>query len=217
MTIEEIEKLKIDDYKEILTQNVIARDNHNSDYEPSIEQLIAEFEIYKANLIREENERLASLKYKETFKERVAKIQPNLHKLVSSYLLQFPNVGGSYDPKAFNEANIEKEECEYWRCKAKKPTLVELEKEHVKVIEQEKKNKKDKYQEAFEKLRVKRNQKLQATDYTQLADAPLSAQEKKLFREYRNYLRSLPKLHNENSIEKAEVPSFEHFLEHIRQ
>lgn len=50
---------------------------------------------------------------------------------------------------------------------------------------------------------------LRKTDYTQLADVPLSSEEKKEYREYRNYLRNLDKLHNNTSIWNAQVPGFE--------
>lgn len=44
----------------------------------------------------------------------------------------------------------------------------------------------------FEKLRAERNKKLQACDWTQLADSPLTAQEKTDWVTYRQSLRDLP-------------------------
>jgi hypothetical protein len=57
-------------------------------------------------------------------------------------------------------------------------------------------------------LRDKRNGYLVETDWTQLSDSPLTAALKKEYKEYRNYLRVLPTLYNENSIESAVVRTF---------
>jgi len=57
-------------------------------------------------------------------------------------------------------------------------------------------------------LRHKRNIKLLETDYTQLADSPYSSDDKKKYREYREYLRNLPNNYNEGTIINFKVMSF---------
>lgn len=68
---------------------------------------------------------------------------------------------------------------------------------------------KDKIGFAWDRFRKNRDKKLKETDYTQLADVSLSSEEKKTYREYRKYLRDLPKMHNNTSIWDAEVKSYE--------
>lgn len=58
-------------------------------------------------------------------------------------------------------------------------------------------------------IRNTRNKLLQETDWTQLPDISLGMDEKKEYRNYRAYLRTLPTLHNSDSIVKAKVYSFE--------
>lgn len=55
----------------------------------------------------------------------------------------------------------------------------------------------------MERVRLERNRMLQLTDFSQLADVPLSNEEKKKYRQYRRYLRELPKL-----IEREQVLEF---------
>lgn len=62
-------------------------------------------------------------------------------------------------------------------------------------------------------LRYKRKLMLQDTDFTQLADSPISADVKKQYREYRKYLRDLPKSYNDNTITKFKVMSFDAWKE----
>lgn len=63
------------------------------------------------------------------------------------------------------------------------------------------------------RLREKRDRLLQETDKTQLADFPIDTKLRGLYREYRVYLRDLPKLFNEETIKTAKVKSFEEWLE----
>lgn len=58
-------------------------------------------------------------------------------------------------------------------------------------------------------LRRKRNLKLLETDWSQLPDCELNVDERKDFRSYRAYLRTLPALHDNSSILTAKVYSFE--------
>jgi hypothetical protein len=64
-------------------------------------------------------------------------------------------------------------------------------------------------QQAWSLLREKRNLLLAKTDWTQLADCALSTEEKKEYRSYRSYLRSVPRLYDDNTVAIAKAYSFE--------
>jgi hypothetical protein len=66
-------------------------------------------------------------------------------------------------------------------------------------------------QECWKLLREKRNRLLKATDWTQLSDTELSTDERKEYRNYRNYLRVLPKLYDDSSIVNGKVYDFENW------
>lgn len=72
---------------------------------------------------------------------------------------------------------------------------------------------KDRKEFAWKIFRNSRNKFLLETDYTQLPDAPLTSLQKSEYREYRKYLRDLPKAHNDNSIWSAKVLSFDQWRE----
>lgn len=61
----------------------------------------------------------------------------------------------------------------------------------------------------WKEFRKKRNLILSMTDWTQLPDSELSVDERKEYRSYRSYLRTLPSLHNDDSIINAKVYSLE--------
>jgi hypothetical protein len=63
--------------------------------------------------------------------------------------------------------------------------------------------------DSFIDLRIKRDKLLRESDWTQLADVVMSQDERKQYRVYRQYLRDLPKLHNEISVLSADVYCFE--------
>jgi hypothetical protein len=58
-------------------------------------------------------------------------------------------------------------------------------------------------------LRTSRDRMLKLTDWTQLPDTELSTDERKEYRNYRSYLRVLPKLYDDATIIQAKVYSFE--------
>lgn len=62
-------------------------------------------------------------------------------------------------------------------------------------------------------FRRERNIKLAKTDYTQLADAPLTSEKKTEYRKYRKFLRDLPKNYDNITIWDASVPEFEEWKE----
>jgi hypothetical protein len=64
-------------------------------------------------------------------------------------------------------------------------------------------------EELWAVFRKKRHLKLRETDWTQLADVDLETEERKEYRQYRNYLRELPSLYNDSSISHAKVYSFD--------
>jgi hypothetical protein len=61
---------------------------------------------------------------------------------------------------------------------------------------------------AWAKLRYDIRKQLEATDYTQLPDYTGSQEDRKMYREYRQFLRDLPKTYNNKSVLKAKVPTF---------
>lgn len=67
----------------------------------------------------------------------------------------------------------------------------------------------DAVQQCWILLRTSRNRMLKLTDWTQLADTELSTEERKEYRNYRSYLRVLPKLYDDATIMQAKVYSFE--------
>lgn len=68
---------------------------------------------------------------------------------------------------------------------------------------------------AWKILRVKRNKLLDQTDKTQLADFPADTKTRKKYKEYRDYLRNLPKMYSDENIENAKVKSFDEWLEWV--
>lgn len=60
----------------------------------------------------------------------------------------------------------------------------------------------------MERLRIERNDMLYKTDFSQLADVPLSNVEKKEYRQYRKYLRELPVLIKREQVLQFKVLSF---------
>ncbi len=63
------------------------------------------------------------------------------------------------------------------------------------------------------KLRARRNQLLEQTDKYMLSDFPIDTKLRGKYRDYRDYLRTLPKIFNDETIDKAKVKSFEEWLE----
>lgn len=65
--------------------------------------------------------------------------------------------------------------------------------------------------EFLDQLRTRRNEKLQESDWTQLADSPLSEEQKQRWRDYRQALRDLPSLYQDDqtvNIENIVWPDF---------
>lgn len=62
-------------------------------------------------------------------------------------------------------------------------------------------------------LRAKRNKLLEQTDKYMLSDFPITTQKRTHYKNYRAYLRDLPKLYDDNTISKAKVKTFEEWLD----
>jgi len=61
---------------------------------------------------------------------------------------------------------------------------------------------------AWAKFKYDILENLEATDYTQLPDYNGSQEDRKMYREYRKFLRDLPKSYNDNTVLNATVPTF---------
>lgn len=62
-------------------------------------------------------------------------------------------------------------------------------------------------------LRAKRNKMLDETDKTQISDYPCDTKTRGHYKEYRKYLRDLPKLYNDETVKNAKVKTFEEWLD----
>lgn len=91
-------------------------------------------------------------------------------------------------------------------------SLEEYDKKRLKQIDIEKTRKIKK--DPWIHIRTERNSLLHNTDWTQLADAPIESKTKKLYREYRKYLRDLPILYPK--VSKVNIVNFKDFTKGIR-
>lgn len=62
--------------------------------------------------------------------------------------------------------------------------------------------------DAWYLLRAKRDKLLLETDKYMLSDFPIDTKTRGLYKDYRNYLRGLPKMFSEETIKTAKVKSF---------
>lgn len=70
--------------------------------------------------------------------------------------------------------------------------------------------------DAWYKLRKVRDQYLADTDKYMISDFPIDTKTRGQYREYRVYLRSLPKMYSEESVKSAKVKTFQDWLEFKR-
>lgn len=66
--------------------------------------------------------------------------------------------------------------------------------------------------DAWYRLRMKRDQYLTETDKYMIADFPIVTQERVKYKDYRHYLRNLPKMFDEETIKTAKVKNFKEWL-----
>jgi hypothetical protein len=69
----------------------------------------------------------------------------------------------------------------------------------------------------WEALRSDRNEALDATDWTQIADCALDSKVRQLYREYRQYLRNLPLSYNDSTIEQYKIMDFSTWREFFKK
>lgn len=82
---------------------------------------------------------------------------------------------------------------EYYEKLIKNEPNVKIAEKRLRLLEDLRvKNKEDKLRLELDRVVRERNSILKDTDWTQLADAPLDSNQKKLYRKYRQYLRDLP-------------------------
>lgn len=62
-------------------------------------------------------------------------------------------------------------------------------------------------------LREKRNRLLAETDKYMLSDFPVDTRTRGLYRDYRQYLRNLPKMFDNITVKTAKVKTFEEYIE----
>ena len=66
------------------------------------------------------------------------------------------------------------------------------------------------------RFRAARDTLLKGSDWTQLADAPMTTADRVDWKKYRQYLRDVPSLHTDVTIENAKVASFEEWRAGVR-
>jgi hypothetical protein len=152
---------------------------HPSLAKPSLNDLEAEFLVYKAELIAAEEARLAELSRIAALRARLAAFDadPALPCARLGLHLQQPNWAIIHKEiiEQNNVALLEQMETEWAAFQAEQSAQAQ-----VNVMDQ---------------LRAGRDDALAASDFTQLADAPLTSEEKAEYRTYRSYLRSLPAIY----------------------
>ena len=63
------------------------------------------------------------------------------------------------------------------------------------------------------RLRKTRDELLNLTDKFMISDFPIDTKLRTRYKEYREYLRALPKMYNEDNIKTYKVKTFEEYLE----
>ena len=167
---------------------------HESLIKPSYEEVQSEFATYKQELIDAEQSRLAEVARVDSIVQRLSVIlDPNIPLLRLGLLNSQPNYAMIY--KGIVDQNdtqlLEQIESEWaaYQVELAAQTQVNI----------------------MDQLRANRDEALRASDFTQLADAPLTSEEKAQYRVYRNYLRSLPSIYLGGHQIEPIVLTFEQF------
>lgn len=91
--------------------------------------------------------------------------------------------------------------------------LTQLEEHYAnEIAAQQRRELAEREREGWLKVRELRNNMLLKTDWTQVTDAPLTSKQRLLYREYRQYLRDVPKLFSR--YDEVKIMSFDEFLKH---
>lgn len=159
---------------------------------PSEQDLLDELEVYKAELRAEEDARLAEIARLNDLKQRFEDLFD-----------QRMAMGGRdiSNPAAYFRDEI-------YKCQDK--AVAEQKMQELESADQAFKVEYEASQAAqpLEDMKVIRDKKLFETDFTQLADAPLTSEQKGEYRNYRQHLRDLPqKIANQQKLDYV-VPTF---------
>ena len=162
---------------------------------PSQQDLEDELVVYKAELTVIENARLAEIARKEDLKSRFAALYDKRMAMdgqdIANPAAYFRDEILNIEDKALAEQRLAA--CE----NASEAFRVSYEAAQVAI--------------PMDDMKAERNVALTATDFTQLADAPLTSAEKAEYRTYRQHLRDLPeKVENQQKLDYV-VPTFEEF------
>lgn len=160
---------------------------------PTNQDLQDELVLYKAELTTAEEARLAEI-------ARVEDLKTRWKNLFDKHLSN----PGITNPEAYFRDTILKEEDK---------NLAESRLAAIEVVDAAEKVKYDNDQAKIpmDELRKERDVLLADTDFTQLADAPLTSEEKTEYRNYRTFLRELPEKINNQQWLEYRAPSFEEF------
>lgn len=149
----------------------------NSELKPTLEQMENQLSLYKAELQAAEEARLAEIARREAMQARLDAIKDSA---MACYKLGLVQDG-------FNFALIAKDIID----SNNETLLAQIE---AKDAEFQAELLAQNQVDAMTELRKARDLMLSKTDFTQLADAPLTSEEKAEYRGYRAFLRSLPTL-----------------------
>ena len=207
MKLSDIEKLKLKDL-ELRLRRQIAFSDKKDIKDVTIDEVVLAFEAYKTQLRNAENIRIAEVERLRTLQIRIDELGKDHGLLVSYYLKNKSHNSGGYNSAAFDKHHVDKSDCKFWRYNIPKPTLEEL--ESIRISIKNTQVEKDS-QRKWKEVRQERDSILQATDYTQIADCPITSAEKAEYRGYRSYLRSIPEQYSQATIDTAIVMSFSEY------
>jgi len=170
----------------------VAQLNPDKGVKPSAVDLADELEIYKQELRDIEDARLAEVARIQNLKERWSQL---------------------FDSRMAVDNSIANPDA-YFRDEILKHEDKDLAEQRLQDCENKSQAFKVQYEAEQEQLpmdvmKKERDEKLWKTDFTQLADAPLSSEEKAEYRQYRQHLRDLPqKVEDQQKLDYS-VPTFD--------
>jgi hypothetical protein len=145
----------------------------------------------------------------EELRERLRNI--SIRDAVNEYISDNKRLGkAEYNTAAFDENNIYKTDCGFWRSDTiKKPSLRDLEKFYSIFLKKENKKAIEKSWSNFRKIR---DNYLSDLDWTQFADVPMKTKTRKWYKDYRQYLRDAPLRYNDKNINTAKIENYKEWL-----
>lgn len=197
MSIQEINELTL----EQVLPMILFRLDLPEDQEATQEQIQAEFDVYIQELILVEETRLAEEEARLAELARIQDLRDRFAALSDKGLIQGET--GISNPAAYFRDSIlknpNKDKAEQFMQGLESAHQAGIEKYHLG----------GNLDPNWAALRSAREAILRDTDWTQLADAPVTTSERTMYREYRQYLRDLPTQYNAESIHLWKVKSFE--------